>query len=253
MIKNLDHFIGKAFNNLHFWGGNFLDNVMKYISYIAEMGIVFLLIGLILCLFTKTRRLGGTIMLSIAIGFLFTNLILKPLIDRTRPFSNISSDFYKWWLDAGAVSESGASFPSGHTTAATAFALAIFLSTDKKRSWPILLLPLAMASSRIYLMVHYFTDCIGGIVAGSIAGVLAWFILKWIYQSELRFFVFLKELELFKPKKRKQKSKKPKQQPVVKESNESFEYIPQAEEKLIAEKQAQESSETTQDSSTDWE
>ena len=114
-----------------------------------------------------------------------TNLILKNSIARLRPFES-SDQYWLWWLDAGSVVESGYSFPSGHTTATMAFALATFLTVNKKYSWPILLFPIVMASSRMYLMVHYFSDCVGGIVVGCASAVIAYLIVKWIYKSKLK-------------------------------------------------------------------
>ena len=199
-VFKVDHFVGSLFHDIYLWGGKLANNIMNIISYMAEAGILFLLIGLGLALFKRTRKIGATILLSVAIGFILTNVVLKNIIERSRPFENIGSDFYKWWLDAGATHESGYSFPSGHTTATTAFAMAIFLRTNKKYSWPILFLPLLMASSRIYLMVHFFSDCLGGFVVGSLAAVLAYIIVKLIYKSKLKLFVFMTQFDVFHPK-----------------------------------------------------
>lgn len=230
-IFKIDHFVAKLFHKIYVWGGEVTNFIMESISFIAEAGILFLLIGLGLALFKRTRKIGVTILFAVAIGFLFTNIILKNIIERARPFSNISHDFYKWWLDAGTTYESGYSFPSGHTTATTAFAVAIFLTTKKKYSWPILFLPILMASSRIYLMVHYFTDCLGGLIVGSMAAVIAYIIIKLIYRSKLKLFVWAREFDVFHPKQKIQVAK-----PVVKNIEEDpkikeFVYISQDEEK----------------------
>ena len=199
-IFKIDHAVAKFFHSIYAWGGEFANGFMKGISFIAEAGILFLLVGLGLALFKRTRKIGGTILLAVAFGFLFTNVILKNVVERARPFSNIMSEYYNWWLDAGANFEGGYSFPSGHTTATCAFAVAIFLTTNKKYSWYILLLPIAMASSRIYLMVHYFTDCLGGLVVGSVCAGLAYLIVKLIYASKAKFFIWLREFDIRNPK-----------------------------------------------------
>lgn len=200
-IYNVDHSVGEFFHKVYLWGGEFANKFMEGISLLGEMGLVFLLIGFGLVLFKRTRKTGGAIILSIAVGFIFINVILKNLIERARPFQEVGTDFYRWWLDAGCVKETGFSFPSGHTTAATAFAIAIFLTTNKQKTWWILILPFVMASSRIYLMVHYFSDCIVGLIAGGLAGILAYWIFKWIYSSKIKLFVWARELELFKKSK----------------------------------------------------
>ena len=199
-ISKLDYNVSKFFDNIYLWGGNFSNGVMKFVSLLAEAGILFLLIGVGLALFKRTRKIGGTIILAVAIGFVITNIILKNSIGRSRPFEDITSDFYTWWVDAGAIAETGYSFPSGHTTATMAFAMAILFSTNKKYSWYIVFLPIIMACSRIYLMVHYFTDCIGGLVVGLISAFVAYMIVKLIYSSKLKFFVWLRNFDIFNPK-----------------------------------------------------
>ncbi len=199
MINKIDYKIAEFFHKIYLWGGQFTNKGMEVISLVAEAGILFLIIGFVLALFKRTRKIGGTILLSVAIGFVITNVILKPIIARARPFSGLGTDYYKWWLDAGSARESGYSFPSGHTTATTAFAVAIFLTTNKNRSWPILFLPFVMASSRIYLMVHYFSDCMGAIAVGTTAAVIAWLVMLFVYKSKIKFFVWARELVVFKP------------------------------------------------------
>lgn len=206
-IFKIDHRVAKMFHELYLWGGDFATNIMKGISFIAEAGILFLITGLVLALFKRTRKIGGTILLAVAIGFLVTNVLFKNVIARSRPFETTGNDYYKWWLGAGATPETGYSFPSGHTTAMTAFSIAIFLTTNKKYSWPVLFLPVLMASSRIYLMVHYFSDCVGGLVAGTVSALLALLIIKLIYSSKWKFFVWARELEIFKCKKVKKAKK----------------------------------------------
>ncbi|MBQ3502215.1 MAG: phosphatase PAP2 family protein, partial [Clostridia bacterium] len=243
----IDNIVAKFFHDVYLWGGEIANNFMKIISWLAELGILFLLIGLGLSLFKRTRKIGATILLSVALGFIITNLILKPLISRARPFQNVGTDYYKWWLDAGMTKESGHSFPSGHTTATTAFAFALFLTTNKKYSWTVLLLPLLMASSRIYLMVHYFSDCVGGIIVGSACAIISWLIIKLIYKSKLKLFIWLREFNIFKSK---QTVVSPSTNNVVAEDKtenkqvEEFVYIRQADESI--QQDTKESSESTQ-------
>ena len=81
----------------------------------------------------------------------------------------------------GATEVGESSFPSGHTTSAMAAGMAFFLLGNKKWSWTGLLAAVLMGLSRIYLIVHYTTDVIGGLLVGSIAAVIAYFIVKLIF------------------------------------------------------------------------
>lgn len=69
-------------------------------------------------------------------GFIFTNLILKNVIARPRPFFDQNSIYYDYWVQAGSLSEKGYSFPSGHATSFATFAMGLFLAFNKKWSWP---------------------------------------------------------------------------------------------------------------------
>ena len=246
-IFKIDHWVAKMFHEIYLWGGEFSNSVMEGISLIAEAGILFLLVGFGLALFKRTRKIGGTILGAVAIGFILTNVVLKNLFERARPFENIYSDFFGWWLSAGAINEGGFSFPSGHTTATTAFAVAIFLTTNKKYSWPILLLPLLMASSRIYLMAHYFSDCVGGIIVGTIAATLSYLIVKWIYKSNIKFFVWLKEFNIFKTR---QKTKAPKTSS-TEENSSDYVYTTQADEQASANQEIEQNDEKGAQSTSD--
>ena len=222
-ITKTDYYFAELFHNLCVWGGKFTNVLMKLISYIGEYGALFLLIGLGLALFKRTRKIGGTIILSIAIGFVISNLILKNAIQRIRPFE-ASSQFKQWWECSNGKFESGYSFPSGHVTASMAFAVAVMLTTNKKRSWPVLFLPVIMASSRMYLMVHYFTDCLGGMAVGLVGGLIAYFILNWIYKSEIKLFVWIRQLNLFTSKSSESKSSKNKRKVETKQSTQVDNY-----------------------------
>lgn len=195
-IFKIDHRVAQFFHDIFLWGGETTNHVFESISWIAEKGILFLAMGFMLFLFKRTRKTGLTILLAIGLGFVATNLLLKNIIQRARPFENITSDFHIWWVDAGANIEKGFSFPSGHTTATTAFAMAILFTTNKDRSWSIAFLPLLMACSRIYLMVHYFTDCLGGLIVGAAVATLAYFIVKGIYRGKNKACKFIQNFSI---------------------------------------------------------
>ena len=170
---------GGVFRILNSGNCGFLNFFTKYFSYLGEKGIPLLLIGAILCCFSKTRKIGATTILAIAVGALFTNVILKNAVERLRPYTN--PEYTDFWKQAGGVLESEFSFPSGHTTAATAFAVGLFLSCDKKWSWLALVGALVMGFCRIYLVVHYTTDVIAGLIVGTIGGVIAFYLVKLVY------------------------------------------------------------------------
>ena len=131
-------------------------------------------------LFKKTRKIGICTFGAVACGALLTNIVLKDIIERPRPFLE-NAQYFEFWRIAGSVEEDGFSFPSGHMTAIAAAATAIFILCNKKWSWIGFVGVLLMGVSRVYLVAHYTTDVIAGVLVGGLSGVIAWAITKLIY------------------------------------------------------------------------
>ncbi|MBR5859170.1 MAG: phosphatase PAP2 family protein, partial [Clostridia bacterium] len=74
------------------------------------------------------------------------------------------------------------SFPSGHSSASFASAVAIFMS-NKKLGMPALVLASVIAFSRLYLYVHFPTDVLCGALLGSLCGVLGFILVKKAYKK----------------------------------------------------------------------
>ena len=138
----------------------FLDEVMKGITFLGESGWFWILVAVLLFCQKRTRKIGLAVALSLAVGLLLGNIILKPLIARQRPC----------WLDGSIplliASPRDFSFPSGHTLASFEGAVSIFLY---RRDWGLWALALAVliAFSRLYLFVHFPTDVLAGIAVGN--------------------------------------------------------------------------------------
>lgn len=178
--NSFDHTIAKWANDVFQSTNEILSPLLKLITNLGNMGFIFIMISLIMIFFKKIRKIGMIVLFSIAIGFVFTNLILKNVVARPRPFIDETSDYYLWWKEAGSMIESGYSFPSGHTTAAMAFGLSLFLCFKKKWSWVFLLIPLIMGFTRIYFVVHYTTDVLGAILVGGLSALISYFVIKYI-------------------------------------------------------------------------
>ena len=98
---------------------SFLTFVAKiFTSFGDEAFVIPMIILGVLMLFKKTRKYGITLFFAIIIGTLITNVIVKPMALRIRPYNTLqgNADYWKWYIGAGALSESDYSFPSGHTT-----------------------------------------------------------------------------------------------------------------------------------------
>lgn len=152
------------------------------ISLLAQKGVGMLILGLILTLIPKTRKIGITVLFAVLLGALFTNVCIKPFVARPRPFLDPTKIYHSWWQFVGAHQDHEFSFPSGHTTATMASMTAIFLTTNRKKSWTCFLFVFFMGLSRNYLMMHYPSDILGGIFIGAIAGTLSYFAMQFLFQ-----------------------------------------------------------------------
>lgn len=161
--------------------GGFFNTFCKVVSFFGKAGWGFILLACVFLLFSSMRRKGLGMGIALCIGALVTNILLKNIVDRARPYTHAPFDY--WWLDAGQNTENSASFPSGHTTAAFASMVALFILSNKRRSWIGLLFACVMAFSRMYLIVHYPSDVLAGLLIGTGAGIAGAMLANLIYKK----------------------------------------------------------------------
>lgn len=190
VFAGFDQSVTAAVHQLYEVAGGVLTPFMELISFLGKDGIILVLLSLLLMLPKKTRRFGTAMLFGVAIGALFTNLFLKIVVARPRPYADENGFFYPLWQVMGQHTESDKSFPSGHTTAAFATMVPVFLVGNKKISWTALIFAFLMGVSRIYLVVHYPSDVLGGLIVGVIAGILGTLLSRKLpqryYEAELR-------------------------------------------------------------------
>lgn len=151
-----------------------LNPIMEFISFLGDSGWFWIALALALLIFRKTRKIGLTIGIALLFSLIFTNLIIKPLVDRPRPWVYAYEHFGRE-ITLLIRKPSDASFPSGHTSVSFAGATALFMYT-KKWGIPALVLASLIAYSRLYFFVHYPTDVLFGLLLGVLYGVCAYFI-----------------------------------------------------------------------------
>ena len=192
VFGSFDYNILQFYANLHEGAlGKLFDAFFLVYTHLGDDGILFIVLGLIFLLFKKTRKVGAGMLAGIIVGALITNVTIKHLIERPRPFELLeySSDptiaiFREWWINMGEVHASSMrSFPSGHTTSAVAALVPVFMFCDKKKSWLALVAAVLMGASRNYVQVHYPSDVLGGIIVGLIAGLVAFFVVSFVMKK----------------------------------------------------------------------
>ncbi len=202
---------------------DWLNPIMKIITTLGDDGIFFIIIGLVMLFFKKTRKVGVVCLGSLLIMTLLNNELLKPIMERPRPYNltilpeaaakaaaEYGKDFdwvgcfgkIDWTIDrfpglaerwnAGYVwpdivehmSSKSLSFPSGHTSSAFTFALALTLTLKNKwASIGSFVFAFLMGVSRIYVGVHYPTDVIAGAFVGLVYAVIGYFIFSKLYEA----------------------------------------------------------------------
>jgi len=157
-----------------------LDLVMQSISEIGDVYYM-LIFAIVLLIIKKTRRIGLALMILLVLATLLTGYI-KCGVDRDRPSLDfegtpfpieLSQDTFALFCEGG----SNASYPSGHVARATIFGIILGFALSQRfprGCYLLLLYPLLMSISRIYVIHHFPMDVIGGTILGiMLAGVIA--------------------------------------------------------------------------------
>ncbi len=163
-----------------------LDGIFEVITHLGDTpGIIWFVLGIILLIPKKTRKLGICLFAGLAFSSLITNVILKNILERPRPYEDVIAPIweavgYKYeWPGILAEKSTSFSFPSGHATSSVGAGFGLLLACRKKYlaiGIPAFILSLAIAFSRIYVKIHYPTDVIAGTIVGLLAAAVIYFV-----------------------------------------------------------------------------
>jgi membrane-associated phospholipid phosphatase len=146
----------------------FTDGVLETLTHLGDTETI-ILVAIAVGAFGLLRWRRPAVplfVLSVVLGQMLISNTIKVVIDRARPELRPRVDF------------TGTSFPSGHTTAATATYLAVALvlaigSSPRVRAaltGAALAIGVAVGCTRVLLGVHFFSDALAGFAIG-----LSWF------------------------------------------------------------------------------
>ena len=129
------------------------------ISWLGDGGRIWILFGIFLLLYPKTRKWGIVMFASLGVNAVLCNLILKPMIFRMRPYDALDYTPLIAPLSDGSL-------PSGHTSASFACAVVLW-HMNRKAGVAAFVFSTLMALSRIYVGVHYPFDVLAGVLLGA--------------------------------------------------------------------------------------
>ena len=154
--------------------GPVADAAVLFYTSLGNAGLVWIVLSLFMLIFPATRKAGALGLGALVCSLLVTNLTLKPLVDRVRPYELIDG------LRNLVTPGDRQSFPSGHTSAAFAAVLAWWPCLPKR--WmgkAALTAAVLMGLSRLYVAVHYPTD----VLAGACVGAFCAWVVHRIYKQ----------------------------------------------------------------------
>lgn len=151
-----------------------LDSTLPVITHLG--GAVFTLTSLALFILLargQYRIWAFEALASLALSHIFVQLI-KRTSRRNRPFLTLSN------VHLAVNPLRDYSFPSGHTTAAFSIAVVLALHSALLAA---ILLPIAVlvSFSRMYLGLHYPSDCLIGILLGTISSFIVVFSSPYLF------------------------------------------------------------------------
>jgi undecaprenyl-diphosphatase len=145
---------------------------MSTVSLLCTADIIWFVLAAVLIYRKDTRKVGVTLLLALIISIVICNGILKPTVERIRPYDEFGVS-----LIVPASSEF--SFPSGHTTGVTVVT-AVLLKHFRKWGYLMSIFAVMVMFSRMYLFMHYPTDILGGIAVGIVSVILAHVIMSYL-------------------------------------------------------------------------
>lgn len=142
------------------------DQLMLWATRMGNGGLAWIAVSLIM-MGMGWRLEGLMTLLALSLTAFLINLVIKPMFTRKRPYEILKS------VRTMIAPPYGSSFPSGHAASSFAAASMLWFFNMPFRHLA-LVLALLIAVSRVYLMVHFPSDVLVGVVSGIVISYLTY-------------------------------------------------------------------------------
>ena len=133
-----------------------MDSVSRAVDIAGGLPVVAGL-SVLMMLFPRTRFIGTVCLLVSVIAWAADSFLLKPIVERPRPYDYFEVDVVSNW--------SHYSYVSGHAVATSAFAAALY-AYSRKMSLVFFGYSAFVCFMRVYSLSHYLSDVMMGAVFG---------------------------------------------------------------------------------------
>lgn len=155
-------------------GSPAMDALMLGITTSGDISTLFLF-AIIITVIRRTRKAGMIFLIAI-VALAILTMYMKPFLGRAIPPYQFESaielpENFNIETDSLAPFAAGFSYPSGHTSRATALAFLVGYLLYRKARWAgfaVWAFPVIIGISRVYVQQHYPMDLVGGFLIGVI-------------------------------------------------------------------------------------
>ena len=166
MFSKADSYVLNTVTALHSRANNI---IVHLITMMGNAGIFWWILSVPFFISKEYRQTGLNILMSMFLGLMIGEVIIKNIVGRTRPSELLEQD------ELIIRSPRHSSFPSGHTSTSISVAVGLMINCTVIFWLPALIVAILISFSRVYLRVHYFSDVCGGVVVGVICGIASKF------------------------------------------------------------------------------
>ncbi len=177
MFQRIQSLDDKVVDNIIRFRSPLKNKIMIAASSAGNLGIIWFAICLPFLIYAPARLTGVNFIFTLAFTQLICEFMIKRLVKRERPCNRLADEEQlihrpKYY-----------SFPSGHTSASFCMVAVSLLRCRWYIMVGIFIIAVLIASSRVYLRVHYLSDVVVGAILGFLCGFASVAIFNQLVQS----------------------------------------------------------------------